>query len=304
MSVVTSADPFLAMGSILGYRTLRWTATAHGPMQPSGGWSSDLRSGVGAALAGGPDFHCLFEPPMPEREPPRGLRGSKDAPRPLVFFGPYPSRLPLEGGTVRFGLTTFVTDDQSARRLAQAVSVACHIGVGEPRRRLHLDSEDLGSASNLRLMTETRWSELGGGNELLLRVGLQTPLHIRRNGAPVEPTFSEVTASLIRRIEHLAWMFEGEGLGCSSLPLQLASDVDAAADTRRSLRWVVGERKSKRQRARVPLRGHLGWLEARVPRELGWVLLAGEVLHAGKDAVQGLGRLGLKAAEPLTSEKA
>jgi hypothetical protein len=134
-----------------------------------------------------------------------------------------------------------------------------------------------------------------------IHLHLLTPLRIEKNKVPLGP--KEITAAallrqLIRRVS-LVMQFQYAENTAWHMDKNTAQKLNALADTvkdERRLRWQEWSRYSSRQQQVMELGGVTGhWLLKQVPVELLPYLYLGQWLHAGKEAVFGLGKYEITA---------
>lgn len=280
----------------LQFRQITASASCEVRLRTSAPYASDLRSCLGEALHGTPEYERLFEPPMPDREPPRRLRGSSHPPGPLLLRGPEPWRLPPQGGRVRFRITTFRVGDGDCRVLSMALHWAGDRGLGGPRVPFRVDQVCLGASREVEEAARDRWKELAGGNdEADVEIVFRSPAYMLRRKLPVRPSPASLVEAILQRWEHLSWAYADSAGVPDAGAFDLACDAEDAGFEDR-LRWWEGSRKSARQKQRVPMQGYLGTLRCRVTEPVGVVLCAGEILGVGKGTVLGLGQLRLSAS--------
>ncbi len=251
-------------------------------------------------------FETRIEPGMA----PPSLRGQVAAPHPYVFES-LPSRGDyVAGDEIGFDLLLFgdAIDDQA--RVLLAIERMGEAGLGACRARFALERvEAIGGLERIPLFSDGVWASgvparglpmpagslPGDGRRVRLR--FLTPLRVRREGnlvAPRDPR--ELVYLMLRRVLEVAHFHTREPrIDWHFRPLLDAASALTAPEWR--FRFVRLARYSNRQGATIDLDGYLGTavlegdLEPFVP-----LLRAAEVLHVGKGAVFGLGRIKLEAA--------
>jgi hypothetical protein len=241
------------------------------------------------------------------------LPGVQDAPRGYVL---YPSR-EEENGDVQLNITLVGHCAAYVPVVIESVSRAAKRGVGLERIRFSLRDMrtdapagyDQGGTGNFSPQGGLPLSEwLGKEQDFAgpVRIFLPTPLRLRRQGRYLDrlewPFFFQ---SLTRRLEGLHCVFgQGEPVG-SAIWKELAHHFSrlspptvvqsraAGSDARTGwLQWKDLKRFSNRQKKKVPMGGLVGEI---VIQDLHpWLhtwLRAAELLHVGKGAAMGLGRV-------------
>ncbi len=312
------AIPYLRL-----HLTLRALAPAHLPPY----LGSMLRGAFGHALrrsvcAMGPEQPCescrlrqacvyprIFETFI-EGEPPPLLRGLTSAPRPYVFeprFDPADAapRHLAAGDPLAFDLILIGQAVDLQAYVLLAVERMARSGLGVSRAPFELDRAEAPTPDGtLTLFADGRPTgpaappsfpsrEPLGANRTTIR--LLTPLRLKERGhlAATLDARSLVLA-MIRRTLELAWFHvPGAAIDWTFRPL-----LDQAAALRSSpdVAWHDWERYSSRQQRKVTLGGLLGTLEIEdtIPPDLAALLRTAEILHAGKGATFGLGRIALE----------
>jgi hypothetical protein len=280
-----------------------------------------LRGAFGHALrrsvcSMGPDQPCpdcflrqacvyarLFEARI-EGEPPPFLRGLPVPPRPYVFEPGTEQRAFAPGDALPFDLLLFGQAADLQPYALLAVERMARAGLGADRISFHLDRAE-------RALPDGAWQEvysqgrataaLGSPSPLLPsdepldgRVVLRflTPARLKVRGRLLdEPDFRALVFHMLRRSLELAWFhLPGAELDWQFRPLlDLASEIlVTAAD----LRWHDWERYSNRQDRKIEMGGFVGTMAlAGDLAPFAPLLRAAEVLHVGKGATFGMGRV-------------
>jgi hypothetical protein len=305
------------------YLRLRCTLRAEQPARLPPYKGSTLRGGFGHALRRtvcvmGPAQPCetclvrrtcvhtrLFETFL-ETEPPPFLRGLPTAPRPYVFEPLTDACALAPGDPLAFDLLLFgqATDLLGYALLAVERMAAAGLGRGRARFSLHRAHV---------LTADGAWTPLAEAGRLLpaaapprpllppldppagttavLHFLTPTRLKIRERIAPAV-SFRELVFLMLRRtLEIAAVHLPGAAVDWSFRPyLEHASTVRATP----ALHWHDWERYSNRQNAAMTLGGFLGTLTLEGDlTPFGPLLRTAEILHVGKGATFGLGKLSI-----------
>ncbi|MBM4321250.1 MAG: CRISPR system precrRNA processing endoribonuclease RAMP protein Cas6 [Deltaproteobacteria bacterium] len=127
-----------------------------------------------------------------------------------------------------------------------------------------------------------------------VKVWLLTPLRLLEEGRRQEVTLRGLVKSLLGRVSSLLAFHCG-----AELDIDFKGAQQAAASAQLLEQQLSGwplQRWSSRQQARIPQDGpvgHMVW-QGEAVRELWPLLRAGEVIHAGKGTVMGLGRIAVE----------
>ncbi len=255
----------------------------------------DLRGAVGAAMHGSDFYRRLFDPPMPEREPPRPLRGSSTPPAPLLLRGPFPTAC-RKGAALSLHALTFLTADEDVAEIVRAMRAAAELGLGHPRVRLEPEEVSVEEPRSVDGLIDRAWSSRFEGAEAAdVHVHLRSPLHMKRGGAALTPNPQTLVEGILARWRLLAWAWGAD----EPVPEEALPPAEALTHSgefgAQVHRWT-GSRWSERQQKRHPLSGHVGELRLRAPAPLGRVLLAGELLGIGKWTQAGFGDIRIEPA--------
>lgn len=272
---------------------LRRTVCTMGPQQPCA--SCRLRRAC--------VYTRIFET-FVEDEPPPFLRGIDQAVRPYVFEprgegGPLPA-----GGDLGFDLLLFgqAVDLQAYAMLALERMGRAGLGAGRARFELvRIEAAEpeaapcalfsAGSAPAAVPASPSRPAEspLPAG---AVTLRFATPLRIKvRHQLTDRPRFRDLAFHMLRRVLEMAhWHVPGAAVDWDFHSLLQRCDGVRLADA--DLRWHDWERWSQRQNAAMKLGGLLGTLTlAGDLAPFAPLLRAAEVLHAGKGATFGLGKI-------------
>jgi hypothetical protein len=245
----------------------------------------------------------IFEPYV-EGEPPPFLRGIDQAVRPYVFE-PLDEGGPLApGGTVRFDLLLFGQAAELAAYTVLAVERMARVGLGARRVPFRLQKVEALSPDGSAQEVFRAGAPLSGARisaavpeaaplpegEVTLR--FETPLRIKvRDHLNDRPRFRDLAFNMLRRILELAhFHVPGAVIDWNFRPLlERADDVRIlAAD----LAWHDWERFSQRQGTAMKLGGLVGTVTlAGDLAPFTPLLRAAEVVHVGKGATFGLGKV-------------
>ena len=248
----------------------------------------------------------LFET-FVEGEPPPFLRGLPTSPRPYVFETVTEDTDFEPGAPLLFDLLLF----------GQATDLVAHALLAVER----MGREGLGASRSRFVLDEARaWNSKGGWQEIYRegrpdpaladvapcfpseapvredRVTLRflTPTRLQVRGRfQEEPGFRTLAFLMLRRTLEIAWFhLPGAGIDWQFRPLlDRASQVKVAST---DLRWRDWQRYSNRQQRKVSLGGFVGQMELEGDlAPFGPLLRTAEVLHVGKGATFGLGRVGI-----------
>jgi hypothetical protein len=250
----------------------------------------------------------IFQPSI-EGAPPPFLRGIHEAVRPYVFE-PLDGAGRLEpGDTLRFDLLLFgqAVDLQAYAIVAVERMALSGLGAGRARFRLIQVEEAPLDGTPRRLFTAGSPSATVAAPSRVphteplpsgpLVLQLLTPLRVKaRDHLNDRPTFRDLAFNMLRRVLEMAhfhvpgasidWSFRG-----------LLESADAVRIVASDLRWHDWERWSQRQQSAMKLGGLVGKLVLEGDLHPFTTLLrAAEIVHVGKGATFGLGRI---AVQPL-----
>ncbi len=299
---------------------LRFELRALAPARLPAYKGSMLRGAFGQALrrsvcAMGPEQPCescrlrracvytrIFETFI-EDTPPPFLRGLPTSPRPYVFE-PLEETLDFAtGDPLPFDLLLIGQAAELQAYATLAVERMAAAGLGARRVPFELARVEALAADGSWLPLSTHGPAAvplsppprdGAG---LVRAGratlhLRTPLRLKERGGLADTVdFRSLTFAMIRRVLELAYFHvPGAAIDWSFRPL-----LDRAATLRSTprLTWHDWDRYSNRQQRKVTLGGLLGTLEieGEIDAGLAHLLRAAEILHAGKGATFGLGKI-------------
>jgi CRISPR-associated endoribonuclease Cas6 len=250
----------------------------------------------------------IFEP-FVEGEPPPFLRGIDQAVRPYVFE-PLGREGRMEPGeTLRFDLLLFgqAVDLQAYAILAVERMALTGLGSGRARFRLILvEAADPGGAKRRLFAAGSPPSAVPARPSVLPLAALPpgpvilrfvTPLRLKvRDRLTDHPTFRGLAFSMLRRVLEMAHFHVPSAEIDWSFRDYLAR-ADAVHIAGTELRWHDWERWSQRQQTAMKLGGLVGHfcLEGDLA-PFAPLLRAAEVVHVGKGATFGLGKVEVKAA--------
>jgi hypothetical protein len=303
------------------YLRLAFTLRAIGPAVLPAYKGSMLRGAFGQALRRlvcvmGPGQECascrlrrecvntrLFET-LIEGEPPPFLRGLPTSPRPYVFEPHGEEREVETGGALRFDLVLIGQAAELQAFAILAVEKMAAAGLGHARHRFAVErvacrepdgpSHDVGihagGAAAAPCQPSHPGTELPDPTRALLRFVTPTRLKIRdRLVATVG--FRALAFAMLRRTLELAHFHVPDAaIDWSFRPL-----LDATAGVRvacANLQWRDWQRYSNRQGTKMSLGGFVGELQLKGDlTPFASLLRAAEVLHVGKGATFGLGKI-------------
>jgi hypothetical protein len=248
----------------------------------------------------------IFEPTV-EGEPPPFLRGIDQAVRPYVFEPLGEGGRLAPGGALRFDLLLFGQAAELAAYAVLAVERMAPAGLGTRRAPFRLLEVDAvapdGTArevlragaplSGARLPTAAPEAAPLPPGPVTLR--FETPLRIKmRHQLNDRPSFRDLAFNMLRRILELAH-FHVPGAAIDWKLRPLLEQADGVRIVEAELAWHDWERFSQRQGTTMKLGGLVG----RVVVEgdvapFGPLLRMAEVVHVGKGAVFGLGKVAVE----------
>lgn len=310
---------------VIPYVRLRVTLRAEEPAAPPPFQGSMLRGAFGHALrrlacARGPAQACescllrhecpyprLFEPRI-EGPPPPLLRGIDQAVRPYVFepLGG-PERL-APGDELRFDLLLFGEAVKLQAYAILAIERMARGGLGAGRARFSLiqvEAVDLDGASRLLFAAGAPVTpvpapalvpETDSISTEKLTLQFSTPLRVKaRGGLNARPTFRDLVFNMLRRVLELA-CFHVPGATVDWSFRTFLQRADAVQIVDSDLRWHDWQRWSNRQNASMKLGGLVGNLVLEGDLEpFSRLLRTAEIVHIGKGATFGLGRMVVEA---------
>lgn len=312
------------------YVRLRMTLQAEEPAVLPPFQGSMLRGAFGHALrrtvcAMGPEQECascmlrhachytrIFEPYV-EGEPPPFLRGIDQAVRPYVFepFGGIDhgeARL-APGDPLQFDLLLFGQAVELQAYAFLAVERMARAGLGAGRQRFRLARVEAPGPDGTRRELFSAGSPpstepapavvpaeaVVPSGRLALR--LETPLRVKvRDQLSGQPRFRDLVFNMLRRVLELAhFHVAGAAIDWSFRPLLEEADAVRIVDA--DLHWYDWERWSNRQQSSMKLGGLVGRivLEGDVT-PFAALLGAAQIVHVGKGATFGLGKLAVESA--------
>jgi hypothetical protein len=256
---------------------LRRTACTMGPKQPCA--SCPLRRACA--------YTRLFEPYI-EGEPPPFLRGVDQAVRPYVFEPRSQGGRLEPGDPLHFDLLLFGQAADLQAYALLAVERMARSGLGARRARFRL------------IRAEATAPALAPGGPLLppgpVACRLLTPLRVKvRDHLSDRPTFRDLAFNMLRRILELAH-FHVPGAAIDWSFRAFLNRAEGVRMVSAGLRWHDWERWSQRQQKLMKLGGIVGELvlEGEEIAPFLPLLSIAEVVHVGKGATFGLGKIELK----------
>lgn len=228
--------------------------------------------------------------------------GFRDAPRPYIL-------LPERGETTSQQFLTITLLGRAVRAaplLWKTIQEAARIGLGRERvgLRVHGWQEERPGQGWVGLPEPESYRHVQGGwivrdcltpaPPLPWRVQLEPPLRLRAQGRNLTGmNWPFVPSSLAQRLETLCVIFNtGEPMGRQGWTALKEHFSSMALQVEENVAWKDWSRYSNRQRKKVPMGGLRG--EALIhdaPAELWDWLRLGSLVHVGKGAAMGLGRL-------------
>jgi hypothetical protein len=313
---------------VIPYLRLQLTLEAEEPASLPPFHGSMLRGAFGHALRRtvcvmGPEQPCascllrhacvytrIFEPYV-EGEPPPFLRGIDQAVRPYVFEPLDGEGLWEPGELLRFDLLLFgqAVDLQAYAFLA--VERMARAGLGSRRSRFRLvrvEAQEAGGSTRLLFAAGSAPSASPAPPMMPpaspLPVGpvalrLVTPLRIKvRDRLNDHPTFRDLAFNMLRRVLELAH-FHVPGAVIDWSFRALLDRADEVRVASADLRWHDWERWSQRQQTSMKLGGIVGRLVLEGDlTPFAALLRTSEVVHLGKGATFGLGKVVVEPADP------
>jgi hypothetical protein len=308
---------------VIPYLRLAFTLRAQAPARLPPFKGSMLRGAFGHALrrtvcAMGPQQPCescrlrracvytrIFETFI-EGPPPPLLRGLPTSPRPYIFEPRDEQRDFAPGDPLAFDLLLVgqAAELQAYAQLAVERMAAAGLGVRRvpfaldrveaqapdgSRLPLFADGRALATAAPPPSLPPTNGLE---GSRATIR--LLTPLRLKiHNGLAGSVTFRELAFAMLRRVLELAWFHvPGAEIDWHFRPLL---DQAAALRSTPHLAWHDWERYSNRQQTKMVFGGLLGTLDLEGDlAPFAPLLRTAEILHVGKGATFGLGRIAVE----------
>jgi hypothetical protein len=274
---------------------LRRTVCAMGPEQPCE--SCRLRQAC--------VYPRIFET-FVEGAPPPFLRGLASAPRPYVFEPGDDRQDFAAGDPLPFDLILIGQAVDLQAYVLLAVERMARSGLGVSRAPFELARAEARTPAGapLTLFVDGRATGPAAAPSLPSRAGLDatratirllTPLRLQERGhLSTTLDVRSLVLAMIRRTLELAWFHvPGAAIDWTFRPLL---DHAAALRSTPHVAWHDWERYSNRQQRKVTLGGLLGTLdlEGEIPETLATLLRTAEILHVGKGATFGLGRIALE----------
>lgn len=284
--------------------TIRFSLRALDRYVPRKPFAADIRGRIGEVLHGTPEYEQMFALELPDDGRDLGrLSGGEGAPRPYVLRG-RPADVVEGGELLEVDLTLLRPNPATLRPWIDAVLHATEGRLGRrPGAGFVPERIDIGTPGSLYEQCAKRWCALNGGDaaEALVRVELATPARLLSKGEELSGTPSVLARTLARRLDSLARLYGAPPPAIDARALgELAREVEDRPEWTSDLSWIQAWRYSSRQGQPVPLHGCVGWWSGTVPRWLGLLILAGEIVHVGKGTTQGLGVLDVRIQEERT----
>jgi hypothetical protein len=239
-----------------------------------------------------------------EDDPPPFLRGLPTSPRPYVFEPGTDERLFAPGDPLPFDLLLFGQAADLQAWALLAIERMARSGLGRDRHPFVLETADASTGNGWQTVYAAgRISPALAAVQPLLPSGAPlddrqvalrflTPTRLLVRGTLVEePAFRPLVFAALRRALELSWFhLPGAQLDWHFRPLlDLASGIRVTA---RSLHWHHWERYSNRQGRKIEMGGFEGTIHLEGDlAPFAPLLRMAEVLHIGKGATFGLGRV-------------
>ena len=233
-------------------------------------------------------------------------QGLSEAPRGYVFH-PEP---PAPDGRQAVNVTLFGQCAKFLPAVAKAAVKGQRAGLGAKRvpyvltgmEQLFPDGATLSLSVGGEVCSEAQgpqslkqWLEYAPSPGTDLEILATTPLRLRKGGKYLEEMDRPfLLQSLARRLESLHCLFgEGQPLGKERW-LGLKQNLEQDGNLRGTFHWWDYKRYSGRQKRQIPMGGIVGKATLRnpSPTEIEW-WKAAELVHVGKGAAMGLGKLEL-----------
>jgi hypothetical protein len=293
----------------LPYVRLRCTLRAEAPAVLPPFKGSLLRGAFGHALrrltcAFGPHQACadcalrhtcayprIFETRI-EADPPPFLRGLPTSPRPYIFEPGTDERSFSPGDPLPFDLLLLGQAADLQAYALLAIERMARNGLGRDRIPFVLDDAKATTPSGTwkTVYAEGRISPALATLQPLLRFLTPTRLMVRGT-LQEEPGFRPLVFAALRRALELSWFHHPE----APLDWNFHSLLDRASKIRipaKTLRWHDWERYSNRQGRKIEMGGFVGMMHLEGDLQpFTQLLRMTEVLHVGKGATFGLGRV-------------
>lgn len=245
-------------------------------------------------------------------EPPRFLRGLDTAPRPFVFECADLQQEFVPGSPLEFDLILLGSAIDFVPYIVFSVLQMCQTGLGPDRNRFELSQVDcfqpesenddgwsqLYDAATQCLVFSPQPTKLAQNPPmtddqcLMTKLCFVTPTRLKFKGKyKLDFTFRDLVFKLIRRILELTYFYmPDEEINWEFHDLLVAaSEVQI---TERNLRWSDWHRYSNRQQTKIDMSGFVGEMVLSGDLTPFMDLLRYcEVVHVGKGAVFGLGRM-------------
>lgn len=222
------------------------------------------------------------------------LPGLTDSPRPYIL---YPRRIDSDLPIYTLELTLVGESARFYPILLKAIEKGQRTGIARQRISYQIMvKEGVGDKPELKTSTLSELIDIPQGDEILVR--LLTPLRLRKKGCYIITTdWQFLLETAARRIEALNVLYGGgEPLGKDRWISLSTMFMGVPSPEKEDIRWLDYSRRSNRQRREVPMGGVVGQAFFRnTPQWLKAWLCAASLLHVGKGAAMGLGRVELSS---------
>ncbi|MCP4349643.1 MAG: CRISPR system precrRNA processing endoribonuclease RAMP protein Cas6 [Desulfobacterales bacterium] len=243
--------------------------------------------------------HCSYFLLIEKQTP---LPGFSEAPRGYIFYSP----VPKDNSIRELFVTLIGSYSKFLSVVVKAVLKGRSSGIGKERYPYEVVSceELLPDGSSFEISPETNmftegpqplreW--LAGQPEPAEEVSIRlvTPVRLRRRGDYLDiMDWAFYFGALARRMEALNRMFHGGELLGKDIWLSLQEYFQTAEKIRSYLRWLDLAKYSGRQKQKTTIGGLVGKAILKKPSstDMEWWKTA-ELLHVGKDAAMGLGKI-------------
>lgn len=219
------------------------------------------------------------------------LPGLADSPRGYIL---YPEKISVGGASYRLRLTLLGDTTRFYPLIRKALANGQKAGLGRGRARyvLHPESDQKPEGFSLFSMGEILEKTQPGLTDM--EVHIVTPLRLRKKQKYLDTAdWPFLLESAARRLEALSILYgEGKPLGKVTWQALASLFSSAPAPESQGISWREYQRYSNRQKKKVPMGGIVG--KAVFAGAPGWFikwLQAACLVHAGKGAAMGLGRI-------------
>lgn len=260
-------------------------------------------------------YALVFESgPSPDAQ---ALRLYENVPQPFVLEPPWDGRTTYDpGDRLAFGLTLVGRAVQLLPYFIVSLEEWGRFGLGRGRRPFAMlevaarnpltgDREVVFRAPERTVRdpgwvvrAEDLWEEAPGPPEQEMTLGFLTPVRVLHEGRlAARPEFHVLIRNLLRRVSALYYFYHGRAYEADFAEIiRRAAAVELVRDL---TMWVDWERYSGRQDRRMKMGGFVGRAVYRGPiAAFRGLLRLGELIHLGKGAVFGLGKVRLSPGRP------